>query len=122
MPHDPEPITLADVVRRASDLVDPDDTDAAVGDFERYFEDADEPVRALDDVEARVATALGELDPAVANGSLSMAGALTVYLSFRRDEYGVEPAKLLRMAAEAEWHGDPPDVVAGWLADREIKL
>jgi hypothetical protein len=122
MPRDPEPITLADVVRRACDLVDPDDTDAAVGDFERYFEDADEPVRALDDVEARVATALGELDPAVANGSLSMAGAVTVYLSFRRDEYGVEPAKLLRMAAEAEWQGDPPDVVVGWLADREIKL
>jgi hypothetical protein len=122
MPRDPEPITLADVVRRACGLVDPDDTDAAVGDFERYFEDADEPVRALDDVEARVATALGELDPAVANGSLSMAGAITVYLSFRRDEYGVEPAKLLRMAAEAEWEGDPPDVVVGWLADREIKL
>lgn len=122
MPHDPEPLTLAEVVRRACDLVDPDDVDAAVGDFERYFEDADEPIRALDDVEARVATALDELDPAVANGSLSMAGAVTVYLSFRRDEYGAEPAKLLRLAAEAEWQGDPPDVVADWLAERDIKL
>jgi hypothetical protein len=122
MPRDPEALTLAEAVRRACALVDPDDTDSVVGDFERYFEDADEPIRALDDVEARVATALAELDPAVANGSLSMAGAVTVYLQYRRDEYGVEPAKLLRLAAEAEWEGKAPEVVVGWLADRDIKL
>jgi hypothetical protein len=122
MARDSDPLTLAEAVRRACDLVDPDDTDAAVGDLERYFEDADEPIRALDDVEERVGTALSELDPAVANGSLSMAGALTVYLRFRPGEYGVEPAKLLRLAAEAEWEGDPPDVVVDWLADRDIRL
>ena len=41
---------------------------------------------------------------------------------YRRDEYGVEPAKLLRLAAEAEWEGKPPEVVVDWLADRDIKL
>jgi hypothetical protein len=122
MPRDPDPLTLAEVVHRACGVVDPDDADAAVGDFERYFEDADEPIRALGDIEERVATALSELDPAVANASLSMAGAVTVYLSFRRDEYGAEPAELLRLAAEAEWAGDPPELVVEWLADREIKL
>jgi hypothetical protein len=122
MPHDPEALTLAEVVRRACALVDPDDNDPIVGDFERYFEDADEPIRALDDVQARVATALAELDPAVANGSVSMVGAITVYLSYRRDEYGIEPAKLLRLAAESEWEGKPPQVVVDWLADRDIKL
>jgi hypothetical protein len=122
MPRDPDPLTLAEVVNRACGIVDPDDADAAVGDFERYFEDADEPIRALGDIEERVATALSELDPAVANASLSMAGAVTVYLSFRRDEYGAEPAKLLRLAAEAEWAGDPPELVVEWLADRDIKL
>jgi hypothetical protein len=122
MPRDPEPLTLAEAVRRACDLVDPDDDDAVIGDFERAFEDADEPIRALDDVEERVGTVLSELDPAVANGSLSMAAAITVYLRFRPGEYGGEPAKLLRLAAEAEWEGDPPDVVVDWLADRDIKL
>jgi hypothetical protein len=122
MPRDPEPLTLAEAVRRACDLVDPDDDDAVIGDFERAFEDADEPIRALDDVEERVGTVLSELDPAVANGSLSMAAAVTVYLRFRPGEYGGEPAKLLRLAAEAEWEGDPPDVVVDWLADRDIKL
>jgi hypothetical protein len=122
MPRDPEPLTLAQAVRRACDLVDPDDDDAVIGNFERAFEDADEPIRALDDVEERVGTVLSELDPAVANGSLSMAAAVTVYLRFRPGEYGAEPAKLLRLAAEAEWEGDPPDVVVDWLADRDIKL
>ena len=122
MPRTPDPLTLAEAVRRACDLVDPDDTDGAIGDFERVFEDADEPIRALDDVEERVATALAELDPAVANGSLSIAAAVTVYLRFRPDEYGAEPAKLLRLAAEAEWEGDPPDIAVDWLADRDIKL
>ncbi len=122
MPREPEALTLAEVVRRACALVDPDDTDPVIGDFERYFEDADEPIRALDDVEERVGTALADLDPAAANGALSMAGAVTLYLSYRRDEYGTEPAKLLRLAAEAEWEGKPPEVVVGWLADRDIKL
>jgi hypothetical protein len=122
MPRDPEPLTLAKAVRRACDLVDPDDDDAVIGDFERAFEDADEPIRALDDVEERVGSVLSELDPAVANGSLSMAAAVTVYLRFRPGEYGAGPAKLLRLAAEAEWEGDPPDVVVDWLADRDIKL
>jgi hypothetical protein len=122
MPRDSDPLTLAEAVRRACDLVDPDDNDAVIGDFERAFEDADEPIRAIDDVEERVGTVLSELDPAVANGSLSMAGAVTIYLRFRPGEQGASPAKLLRLAAEAEWEGDPPDVVVDWLADRDIKL
>jgi hypothetical protein len=122
MPRDSDPLTLAEAVRRACDLVDPDDNDAVIGDFERAFEDADEPIRAIDDVEERVGAVLSELDPAVANGSLSMAGAVTVYLRFRPNEHRVEPAKLLRLAAEAEWEGDPPDLVVDWLADRDIKL
>ncbi len=115
-------MTLAQVVRRAADVVDPDDVDAAVGDFEQAFEDADEPVRALDDVEERVGTVLSDLDPAIANGSLSMLGAITNYLSYRRDELHAEPEELMRLAARAEWKGDPPDVVLDWLAQRGVEL
>jgi hypothetical protein len=122
MPTQPEPITLTEVVRRACELVDPDDNDAAIGDFQRAFEDADEPIRAIDDLEERVGTVLADLDPATNNGSLSMAGAVTVYLGFRRDELGAEPATLLRLAAEAEWEGRPPEPVVEWLADRDITV
>lgn len=122
MPTEPAPITLAEIVRRAAEVVDPDDNDAIIGDFELAFEDADEPVRALDDIEARVATVLADLDPAVQNGSLSMAAAITAYLSFRRDELDAEPAELMQLAARAEWAGDPPDAVRDWLADRGLSL
>jgi hypothetical protein len=121
MPTNPEPITLSAVVRRAVEIIDPEDHDADAGDFERAFEDDDEPIRAAGDVESRVADVLAELDPATNNGALAMAGALTVFLSFRRDEVDVEPSKLLHLAAQAEWDGRPPEPVVEWLADRGVK-
>jgi hypothetical protein len=122
MPTEPQPVTLSEVVRKAVEVVDPDDADALVGDFEMAFEDADEPVRGLDDVEERVADVLADLDPAVESGALSMAGAITTYLTYRRDELRAHPDELLRLAARAEWEGDPPEVVREFLADRGISL
>jgi hypothetical protein len=122
VPTEPAPVTLAEIVRRAVEIVDPDDADAVLGDYELAFEDADEPVRALDDVEARVATVLAELDPAVENGGLSLAGAITTYLSYRRDELNADPEELIRLAARAEWEGKPPAAVTQWLAESGIEL
>jgi hypothetical protein len=118
---DPRPISLFDVVKRAADIVDPDDDDAIVGDFERAFEDDDEPVAGLD-VEERVGDVLSQLDPAVNNGSLAVAGALTIYLSFRRDELHADPRELIRLAVRAEWQGEPPEPVVEWLDDRNLKV
>ncbi len=118
---DARPISLFDVVKRAADIVDPDDDDAVVGDFERAFEDDDEPVAGLN-VEERVGEVLSELDPAVNNGSLAVAGALTVYLSFRRDELHGDPRELLRLAVRAEWEGSPPEPVVEWLDDHNVTL
>jgi hypothetical protein len=118
---DPRPISLFDVVKRAADIVDPDDDDAIVGDFERAFEDDDEPVAGLN-VEERVSDVLSELDPAVNNGSLAVAGALVVYLSFRRDELHADPRELIRLAARAEWNDAPPEAVVEWLDDHNVTL
>jgi len=120
MPTEPPPVTLAQVVRRAAEIVDPDDEDAVVGDFQLAFEDADEPVSAIDDVSERVGEALADLDPAIANGSLAMAGALTIYLSYRRDELHAPDAELIRLATRAEWRGSPPAVVSDWLDERDL--
>ncbi len=122
MPTDPPPVTLAQVVRRAVEVVDPDDDDASVGDFELAFEDADEPVRALGDVESLVATVLADLDPGVESGALSMAGAVTTYLSYRRDELDADPEELIKLATRAEWRGNPPLVVKDWLTERGISV
>ena len=121
MPTDPRPVSLFDVVKRAAQIVDPDDDNAVVGDFELAFEDADDPVTAVGDVQERVAAVLADLDPAVADGSLSMAGAITIYLSYRRDELHTDPAELIRLAARAEWKHELPSVVQDWLDERGLK-
>jgi hypothetical protein len=122
VPTDPPPLTLAQIVRRAVQVVDPQDEDADVGTFELAFEDADEPARALSDVAERVDGVLHGLDPERESGALQMTGAITTYLSFRRDEANVDPDELLRLAARAEWKGKPPDSAAGWLAARGVEV
>lgn len=122
MSTEPPPLTMFEVVRRAVQLVDPDDNDPTAGDFERAFEDDDTPIRGVEDVEARVGEVLAELDPATTNGGIAMAGALIVYLAYRRDEVNVDPAKLLVLAARAEWDGAPPEPVVEWLADRGLEV
>ena len=122
MSTEPPPLTLFEVVRRAVGLVDPDDNDPTAGDFERAFEDDDEPVRAVEDIEGRVSDVLVRLDPATNNGAIAMAGALAVYLAYRRDEVHADPAKLLVLAARAEWDGAPPEAVVEWLADRGLTV
>ena len=122
MPTEPPPLTVFDAVKRACEIVDPDDNDPLIGDFERAFEDDDEPIRAVDDIEERVGDVLADLDPAVSNGTLSVAAAIVVYLAYRRDELNVEPDELVRLAARSEWRGDVPTPVGEWLADTGIEL
>ena len=115
MPTEPAPLTLSQVVHRAVEVCDPAGTDTDLADFFLRFEDADEPVAALEDVEQRMAEAAGALDPEGDIPSLQMAAAVATYLAFRRnaiDEHGEE---LLTLAARAEFNGNPPPALAQWL-------
>jgi hypothetical protein len=109
-------------VRRAAEVVDPEDEDADVGSFELAFEDEDQPVRAMDDVPERVRGVLHGLDPEAESGPLQMAGAIMTYLAFRRDEAHLADDELVRLAARAEWKGKPPAAVADWLAEQGIGI
>lgn len=122
MPTEPEPITLAQVVHRAVEVCDPDGTDTDLADLQLGFEDADEPVTAVEDVEQRMAEAAGALDPDGDIPSLQMAAAVATYLAFRRDEMDDEPEELLRLAARAEFEGSPPPVVVAWLEEQGVSL
>jgi hypothetical protein len=116
MPTDRTLITVSDLVRRATAIVDPQGADPAVVEFAARHDDDDEPVRGvLDELEERLAWGVDE-DPAVV-----MAQALVLYLGHRLDEYDDDPDDLLRLAARAEFDGTPPDAVAAWLAERGIE-
>lgn len=122
MPAEPQPISLFEVAKRAVEVSDPDDRDSRLGDLLEQFEDADEPVTAIQNLEERVAIAVEGVDVEIDDPAVSMAAATILYLAHRRDELKDDPRKILRMAARAEWKGDPPEAVVDWLADRGVEL
>jgi hypothetical protein len=122
MPTEPQPITLFEVARRAIEISDPDDRDSRLGDLLEQFEDADEPVTAIQNLEERIAIAVEGVDVEIDDPAVSMAAAAILYLAYRRDELHDEPDKILRLAARAEWKGDPPEAVRDWLADRGVEV
>ena len=122
MPTEPRPISLFDVAKRAVEISDPDDTDSRLGDLLEQFEDADEPVSAIQNLEERVAIAVEGVDVEIDDPAVSMAAATILYLAHRRDELHDDPRKILRLAARSEWKGDPPEAVVDWLADRSVEI
>ena len=122
MPTEPRPITLFEIARRAVEIADPSDADERLGDLLARFEDADEPVTVVENLEERVAIAIEGVDVEIDDPAVSMAAATILYLARRRDELTDEPRKILRLAARAEWKGDPPEAVRDWLADRGVEI
>ena len=122
MPTEPQPITLFDIAKRAVDISDPPGNDPRLGELLAQFEDADEPVTAIQNLEERVAIAVEGVDIEIADPAVSMAAATILYLARRRDELHDNPDKVLRLAARAEWKGDPPEDVRDWLADRGVDV
>jgi sirohydrochlorin ferrochelatase len=122
MPTEPAPVTLSQVVHRAVEVVDPDGADGDVADLLLRFEDADEPVSAVGDVEERLAEGAGAIDPQQESGPVQVARAVATYLAFRRDEVGDDPDEIVRLAIRAEYDGHPPEPVADWLALNDIEV
>jgi hypothetical protein len=110
-------ITVSDLVRRATAIVDPQGEDPAVVELASRFGDDDEPVRGvLDSLEEKLAWGADEDPPIV------MAQALVLYLGHRLDEVDDDDDDLLRLAARAEFDGDPPEPVTAWLSERGVEL
>jgi hypothetical protein len=122
---DPPPITLADAVRRAVEVCDPDGEDGALSQLLERFEDADEPIAAIEDIEEVVNEGFGRIDvdaidphpEGMIDPAMAMARAVVIYLAFRRDELVEDPIELLTLAARAEFHGEPPKQIAEWLEE-----
>jgi hypothetical protein len=114
MPTEPQPVTMFEVVRRAVEVSD-DGTDSGLDELLDKFEDDDEPISAIADVEERLNEKIGPPELDEENAPVTMARALISYLAYRRDELEAPPVELLRLAARAEFEGKPPDYVARWL-------
>jgi hypothetical protein len=124
MPTDPRPVSLAQIVKRASEVVDPEDADADVAEFQELFEDDDEPVRAVGDetLDERVQETVRRIDPEGDLPQIAMAAAVVRYLAHKPGEVTDDRDHILRLAARAEYHGDPPPAVSDWLVDQGVAI
>ena len=118
--HDRTP-TVAEVVRRAVDVCEREGDLDGLGAFLQRYEDRDEPVTALGPGREReFFEQEGRLEGQDPEPSLVMAAAVATYLAFRRDEVADDDEHLLRLAARAEFGGEPPPYIADWLALRGV--
>jgi hypothetical protein len=122
MPTEPAPLTLSDAARKAVDVCSLSGDSEQLDEFLERFEDADEPISAIGNIDDLIAEAIGVIAGGDPEPALQMAGAVVVYLAFRRDEIRAEPEELLRLAARSEFDGHPPPEVAGWLEDQGVSL
>jgi hypothetical protein len=112
--------SVFDVVRLAVEVCDPDDVDPTLGRLEEQFEDADEPVTTVDNLEERLAIALEGADYEGEAPAVSVASAVVLYLAAHPGEVGShpDPSGLIERAVAAQWHRTPPQDVADWVAGR----
>jgi hypothetical protein len=118
--HGPPP-TLFQVVHRGVEVADPSGQ-FGVAELLPPVEDADEPVSGHRDIEQELAELKGRIDPQDEDPALMMAIAVATYLAYRRDEIDDDRHDLLRLAARAEYDGQPPDNVRWWLEEQGVEV
>jgi hypothetical protein len=123
MPTEPHPASLSQVVDRAADVVDPLGANDGVAYVVERLQDHDEPVSArLPALEDELAEIVGRVDPQQEDAAVTMMSAVILHLAHRRDELEAEPARILEKAARDEYDGNPPGLVAEWLAEAGVGL
>ena len=122
MPTEPDPITLSEVARRATEIVDPQGVDDDIVHLYTQLEDDDRPITSVQGLEERLALAEEGLEEDGDNPAIDMAVATILYLAHRRDEFDDDAESILRLAARAEWKGQPPTAVQTWLAERGVTV
>ena len=105
--------SVSDTVRRAVEICDPDDVDQTLGDLEEQFEDDDEPITAVENIDERLAIALEGTDYEGENPAVAVAAAVVRYLSEHPGEVdsgaNAENTIKNRLRAAEELRGRPAD-------------
>lgn len=122
MSRDAEPVSLFDVIRRAVEAADPDGGDTALGELLREFEDDDEPVSGVDQLDEVLADAELVLDADGDDPGIGLAIAVARYLAHHRGALGTADDRLIPEAVRWQWHGHAPAAVGDLLAARGITV
>jgi hypothetical protein len=122
MTRDADPVSLADVIRRAVDAADPDASDPSVGNLAEEFEDDDEPVSGVDQLDEVLANAELDIDVDGDDPAIALAIAVARYLAHHRGALDADDEHLISQAVRWQWHDHAPDAVGDLLAERGIAV
>jgi hypothetical protein len=120
MPRNPDPLTLADVIRRAVDVADPGARDDNLAALAEEFEDDDEPVSGVDQLDEVLADAELDVDAEGNDPEVALAIALARYLAHHRGAVGADDERLITQAVRWQWHDHAPPELTQLLAERGI--
>ncbi len=118
MPTEPTPLTVSEAVHAAVDVCD--DGSESLAELLDRFEDDDEPIRGIADIEQHLDRKVGPIEEG--DPAFRMACAVVVYLAHRRDEVRGEANEVLRLAARAEFDGRPDDELVSRLEQRGVTV
>jgi hypothetical protein len=122
MPTEPDPITLSELARRATEIVDPNGVDDDVVRIFTQLEDDDRPITSIQNLEEHLAHVEEGADNQGENPAVAVTIATILYLAHRRDELEDDADDILRLTARAEWSGRPPAAVQNWLDERGVTV
>ena len=121
-PADRKPIpTVAEAVRRAVALVDPQGDDVAVRAFEESYEDDDRPATAAEDLSGELGSVAGGIDPEGDSPAVSVAAAAAFWLSTNYDQ-AHDREHVLVEATRLGLGDPPPPEVEEWLAGQGVSV
>jgi hypothetical protein len=107
--------TVADIVRQAAGIVDPSDSLTLVGELEQWFEDDDDPVRTVPNLDRRLAAAVERIDPDGEEPAVTVAAAVILYLSTQPRHVPSDAEGVIEQAVKLEFGDDVPGRIAEWL-------
>jgi hypothetical protein len=115
-PRDADPVTLFDVIRRAVDVADFQGQDPRLGQLLEDFEDDQEPVSGVDQLDEVLAEAELDVDADGDDPRVALAIAVARYLAHHRGALGSDDAQIVTEAVRWQWHGHAPPAVDDLIA------
>jgi len=113
--------TVADVVREAVAICDPEGGDIAVTGLFESFEDDDRPATAAEDLQGELLSSVRGIDPEGDDPAALAAAAAAVWLATNPGQAD-NGDHVLRESTRLVFQGSPPEPLAEWLAARGVEL
>ena len=114
--------SVAELVREAAAIADPDGSDAAIAALVEIYEDDDRPATAVEDLLGTLLATAEGIDLEGDEGGVEVTAAAAAWLAHNPAQAsGHERDHVLREGTRIAYKGKPPGQVEGWLESREIR-